>query len=241
MGNPELYVGTYGKYSQGSIKGAWLDLTDYADKDDFLEAARELHKDEKDPELMFQDASDVPDWAWSESYINDDFWEYLDEIDEDDREAFDTFVNYYYGDRMTDLQEAIENFQEAYQGEFDSMTDFAYQLIEDIGFEGLGSNVEFYFDIDSFIRDLGFDGWEHATEKDAENYPDDYPDGAGVYAQGEYYGDYDSLEELVDSWLDDKGVIGEETFSRYFDYEKFGRELGMTDYYESGGYVFRHI
>jgi len=240
MANPEIYVGTYGKYNQGSIKGAWLDLTDYSDKEDFLRAASELHKDESDPELMFQDVSNIPDWAWSESDIHEDFWEYLSEIDETDQDAFDHFVNYYYGDRMTDLQEAIENFQEAYQGEFRTMTDFAYQLIDDIGFEGLGSSIEFYFDTDSFVRDLGYEGWEVATEKDAENYPDDYPDGPGVYAQGEYYGDYDSLEELVESWLDEK-IISEEQFETYFDYEKFGRELGMTDYYKIGDYVFRHI
>ena len=38
-----IYVGTYAKYNAGSIKGAWLDLEDYADRDAFLEACRELH------------------------------------------------------------------------------------------------------------------------------------------------------------------------------------------------------
>jgi antirestriction protein len=47
-----VYVGTYGKYNTGSIKGAWLNLADYADKEAFLTACTELHKDESDPELM---------------------------------------------------------------------------------------------------------------------------------------------------------------------------------------------
>ena len=34
----KVYVGTYHKYNSGSIQGEWLDLTDFANKDDFLEA-----------------------------------------------------------------------------------------------------------------------------------------------------------------------------------------------------------
>ena len=62
-----LYVGTYRKYNEGSLYGAWLDLTDYADAEEFLEACRELHKDEADPELMFQDCEGLPDSLYCES------------------------------------------------------------------------------------------------------------------------------------------------------------------------------
>ena len=41
-----VYVGTYNKYNNGSLFGKWLDLSDYPDKDEFLEACRELHEDE---------------------------------------------------------------------------------------------------------------------------------------------------------------------------------------------------
>ena len=44
----KIYVGTYGKYNAGSILGKWFDLTDYSDKNEFNEACRKLHKDEKD-------------------------------------------------------------------------------------------------------------------------------------------------------------------------------------------------
>lgn len=46
-----IYVGTYAKYNAGSLFGKWFDLSDFADKDEFLEACKELHKDEDDPEL----------------------------------------------------------------------------------------------------------------------------------------------------------------------------------------------
>ncbi len=57
----KVYVGTYGKYNNGSIKGGWLDLADYATYDDFLKACAKLHKDERDPEFMIQDVEEFPD------------------------------------------------------------------------------------------------------------------------------------------------------------------------------------
>ena len=54
-GNPAVYCGTYRKYNEGSIDGAWLDLASFKDYDEFMEVCRLLHRDEEDPELMFQD------------------------------------------------------------------------------------------------------------------------------------------------------------------------------------------
>ena len=56
-----VYVGTYKKYNEGSIKGGWLDLADYDKYEDFLKACKRLHKGEHDPEFMIQDAENVPD------------------------------------------------------------------------------------------------------------------------------------------------------------------------------------
>jgi antirestriction protein len=64
---PALYVGTYAKYNNGSIAGKWLYLEDYADTTAFLKACEELHKDESDPELMFQDFEGFPKEFYSES------------------------------------------------------------------------------------------------------------------------------------------------------------------------------
>ena len=58
---------TYGKYNNGSLSGAWLDLSDYSDKEEFYEACRELHKDEEDAEYMFQDWENVPEGLIGES------------------------------------------------------------------------------------------------------------------------------------------------------------------------------
>ena len=54
LSEASVYVGTYGKYNNGSLFGAWLDLSDYADKEEFYEACRELHKDEEVRNLCFR-------------------------------------------------------------------------------------------------------------------------------------------------------------------------------------------
>lgn len=77
-----VYVGTYHKYNCGSIAGKWLKLADYASKDEFIKACRELHKDEADPELMFQDYENIPSWMIGESFIDAEIWNLKPEKDE---------------------------------------------------------------------------------------------------------------------------------------------------------------
>ncbi len=42
-----IYVGTYAKYNAGNLYGEWLKISDYANYDEFEEACKELHADEK--------------------------------------------------------------------------------------------------------------------------------------------------------------------------------------------------
>ena len=64
-----VYVGKYGKYNDGSIFGEWLNLSDYADKEEFYTACMELHNDEADPEFMFQDYENIPNGLIGECWI----------------------------------------------------------------------------------------------------------------------------------------------------------------------------
>lgn len=75
----EIYVSTYCKYNNGSLEGRWMRLSDYKDKAEFIAACRELHKDETDPEFMFQDANGVPSWLWGESFVSEDIWRWKPE------------------------------------------------------------------------------------------------------------------------------------------------------------------
>lgn len=72
LNNAKLYVGTYAKYNDGSINGAWLDLSDYDTAEEFLTACAELHADEPDAEFMFQDYEGFPSKYYGESMSYDD-------------------------------------------------------------------------------------------------------------------------------------------------------------------------
>jgi hypothetical protein len=43
-----IYVGTYKKYNERSLFGKWLNLSDYSDYEELLEAIRELHQGKSD-------------------------------------------------------------------------------------------------------------------------------------------------------------------------------------------------
>ena len=92
----KLYVGTYAKYNRGSLAGAWLDLDKFKNADEFAAACRRLHKDESDPELMFQDVEtdagcDWQEGLYSESSIPRDYWtlkaEFAAKAKEEERNA----------------------------------------------------------------------------------------------------------------------------------------------------------
>ena len=62
-GHPAVYVGTYAKYNDGSLFGMWVDMVKCGDYDTFIEVCHNLHADEEDPELMYQDYECFPG-AW---------------------------------------------------------------------------------------------------------------------------------------------------------------------------------
>ena len=101
---PAVYVGTYHKYYCGSLAGKWFDLTKFNDEQDFLAACSELHADEEDPELMFQNWEGIPSGLASESHVN---WAFIDAYRQ--AEAFVEWVWYF---NACDY----DAFQEAYQG-----------------------------------------------------------------------------------------------------------------------------
>ncbi len=147
----QLYVGTYAKYNDGSIDGEWLSLSDYSSKEEFLNACLELHNDEEDPELMFQDADGVPDLLYSECSLFD-FWSLADELESnniDDYELYFSFCSHF----DYDFKDSFSQFEEAYCGE-QSPSDFTYDLVEEMMTSDAPDFLTRYFDYDKFERDL---------------------------------------------------------------------------------------
>ena len=239
--HPRIYVGTYAKYNDGSIDGEWIDLSQFNTYDEFVDYCRELHKDEKDPEFMVQDYENFPrKWYHEGGLPTEEEFDKINDyylMDDTEKDAYEAYVNY------TDNDD-IDDFHEAYQGQFNSASDFAYDLVDSLGWDGIGSdNIDMYFDYDAFGRDLMFDyHMGDKDNKDADGNPEDpdhYYDNDG-YDMGEYESDAQVAEDFIDG-LGGVDQLGIDTMRNYFDYEAFGRDLLMTDYFEEDGFVFRHI
>lgn len=150
---PALYVGTYRKYNNGSIAGDWLKLDDYADAAAFITACKELHKDEADPELMFQDFDCLPAELYSESGMDfEKIYQWL-ALDESDREIVAEYLEatgYTFDD--TDMDDA----REAYVTTIDQSWNHAKALGEyfaEAGCIEIPEGMERYFDYEAYGQD----------------------------------------------------------------------------------------
>jgi antirestriction protein len=151
----KIYVGTYQKYNNGSLFGKWLDLEDYVDLDDFFEACQELHKDEDDPELMFQDFEDIPDALIDESWITEDIFDYINF--DGDRDALDAFMTLGHYSSLADYLDAFEDaFMGTLDGSGSDNCNLAYWA-EENGMIDIPENMQCYFDYEAFGRDLSYD------------------------------------------------------------------------------------
>ena len=148
----KVYVGTYRKYNDGSIQGDWLDLEDYECKKDFIKACLELHCDEQDPELMFQDWEEIPSRYITESSIEEDLWEWL-KLSHDEQEIVSTYFEEV--DEHASPEEALE----AYDGEHDSEEAWAREFWDQAGMSSeLPEFAQNYIDYRSFARDAQMGG-----------------------------------------------------------------------------------
>ncbi len=156
LSEARIYVGTYAKYNEGSIFGKWMDLSDYSDSSAFYDACRELHSDEEDPELMFQDWENIPSALIGESSLSDNIFEIIkavSNLSETQQEAFGVWLDYMSSDIANEnIDDLIESFEDDYQGEYKDEEDFAYEIVEQC--YDLPEFAKTYFDYEKFARDL---------------------------------------------------------------------------------------
>lgn len=108
--NAAVYCGTYGKYNNGSIDGAWMQLAKYQTNEEFLKACAKLHKDEHGPEFMFQDKEFLPDEFYSESWIDPEIFQVLAIVKTWDTKKQDAFADFLDAKGWPPDTFAIEEF-----------------------------------------------------------------------------------------------------------------------------------
>jgi antirestriction protein len=154
-----IYVGTYAKYNSGSIMGRWLDVFDYDSREEFFEACRELHGDEKDPEFMFQDYENIPSGLISEGWMSKNFFTVMEELNNLEGDLLKPFLiwvdNFGYKlseDDYVGISGLLERFRDAYRGEYASEEAFAEEVVSE-QYELPEFSLR-YFDYEAFARDL---------------------------------------------------------------------------------------
>ncbi len=156
--NPAIYVGTYGKYNSGSINGAWLKLRDYKTIEEFYAAAKKLHSNEYDPELMFQDYEDIPKAFIGESHIDPVIFDLIHWDNQSiDLEAFyDYLENHlsYSVNQDHDIKELIDGFEMSYCQNWDSFKDFVYDYYDNVMAKCCNNFNDSYFDYDKLETEL---------------------------------------------------------------------------------------
>ncbi len=165
----KVYVGTYKKYNEGSIFGKWLDLSDYADKDEFYDDCRELHEDEEDPEFMFQDWEYIPDGLIGESWISETVFELIHKATEiNDFDAFLSFIDFTgYSLEDEELNYLVQKFIDSFYGRFINEETFASLLIEDGIFGDIPDSIKSYLDYSHIANDLFITDYYYDDETNA--------------------------------------------------------------------------
>lgn len=178
--NPALFITDYASYNAGLqfVCGKWYDLTEFNSIDDLLEEIQTVYNEFlNDPEnelerkiyiencidyidisnleLMITDFEGFPREMYSESFDTGLIEQLIEfsQLDEDDKNKIEAFSEAF----GTDLKTAIEKYEEAFIGEFDSDEDFAYEIAEQSGYEVNNNWPYNCIDWERAARDLMYD------------------------------------------------------------------------------------
>ena len=145
-------------------KGNWIDLDDITDWDGVkseLAKSLGLKADDLD-EVLCSDIEGLPRHFYASNCDGFSMTEWADFKEQLEATHLDAEVIDAYLDNMGSYGGVdISDIEDAYYGEYDDFTDFAYHLMEDTGdLEQIPESLRGYFDYEKFGRDLSYDFFE---------------------------------------------------------------------------------
>ena len=261
--SPKIYVADLEAYNNGRLSGVWLDLADYNDADELMEAIQDFLKTSGGEEYAIHDVEYIPNNMYSEYMGQKDFEELYEMIDLAKQNDLPLSV----------VQEVISQYDanavDEFYGKYDDAEDFAQQLVDDTGIESF-TDFEYYLYItdtdrrllaqdmaDSYVEDivdedggnriieeagLNLDEYEEAESDRQEEMLDE----AREIVYDEYYNTW--IEGLSDPYyflVEEQGMYDAESFANAsfvrIDFEKLADALEQdyTFIYDGGSlYVF---
>jgi antirestriction protein len=227
METPRIYVADLEAYNNGRLVGEWLDLADYNDADELMDAIQDVLKKSGGEEYAIHDVEYVPRSLYSEYMGRNDFQALYEVMETAKR--FDLPLEV--------VQEIVSQYGEGgvdeFYGKYDSAEDFAYQQVEELGLENF-SSPEYYVYISETDRRL-------ISQEEADTYVDDikYEDGgnrlieeADMDVEEYEEGNSEMQEEMLDKARE---IVYDRIYDRWYDslddpYSYLVEELG---YYEA--------
>lgn len=151
---PAVYVGTYAKYNNGSLYGEWVDIASFDSYEDFCDYCRWVHRDEEDPELMFQDFEYIPK-EWRCSWFHEEVFDAIKiYADSDNQEGIEGYLA-----KFDDYK--LGKFEDKFIGKWDSKKDFAEMVFQEIW--NVPEGLMNYIDIEKFADDLFYESYVFAN------------------------------------------------------------------------------
>lgn len=158
--NRRIYVACLASYNSGDLFGTWINV-DGKDADDLerdvwamLAKSPANTEDQDAEEWAIHDHEGFPEGAVGE-FTGLETVATLAEALNEHGKALELILRYY-----GDLEEALEHLEDgAYQGEYDSLEDWAEQFLEDTGaLQDVPENLRNYIDFEAYARDARLGG-----------------------------------------------------------------------------------
>jgi antirestriction protein len=206
---PRIYVADLEAYNNGRLEGEWLDLVDYNDADELMDAIQDVLKKSGGEEYAIHDVENVPSIMYSEYMGKRDFEELYEMMELADRNdlplsVVSTVVSEYGAD-------AVDEFV----GKYDSADDFAQQMVDDLGIESF-VDFERYLIISETDRRL-------LAQEMADSYVDDIRDEDGgnrlIEEAGMDVSEYEESDSETQEEMLDKAreIVYDEYYDTWYD------------------------
>lgn len=152
---PRIYVACLAAYNNGKLHGKWIDATQDADSiQDEINAMLKASPEPNAEEYAIHDFEGFGSLRLSEYESIETIAKLAEAIDEHG----ELFAEYYNQSSYTDVETALEDFEDKYRGAYDSKRAYAEYWLEETGnLATIPEHLQGYFDYDYYARDLFMD------------------------------------------------------------------------------------
>jgi antirestriction protein len=244
---PRIYVADLEAYNSGKLVGEWLDLTDYNDADELMDAIQDVLKKSGGEEYAIHDYEYLPSSMYSEYMGYKDFVEIYEmmELAKENDLPLDVVMDIVSQFDRSALDE--------FTGVYNSEQDFAEELVDEIGITNF-IDFQYYLEISETDRRLlaqeeadyyadairDEDGGnrlieeadldvEEYEEADSERQEEMLDEAREIVYDRIYDRTYDGLDDPYSYFVEELGSYDKETFANLnfvrIDYEKLGDAL----------------